>query len=71
MAEEELSTADPETSETTKRINPMAFFIELDKHLSDDSILVGDGGDLLQLHLTFSLPEHPILGWTPVPWNLG
>ena len=37
----EMAAADSEG------INPLAFCIELDKHISEDAILVGDGGDFV------------------------
>ena len=34
-------------TENTEYINPLAFCIEMDKHLQDNSILIGDGGDFV------------------------
>ena len=59
MAEEKLQATDPETSEVVEQINPMAFFIELDKHLSDESILVGDGGDFVATASYILSPRSP------------
>lgn len=33
--------------EQASGINPLAFFLEMDKYLEDDAILVGDGGDFV------------------------
>ncbi|MBM74135.1 MAG: acetolactate synthase [Proteobacteria bacterium] len=58
MSEEKL--LDHSNEDTPKeRINPMAFFIELDKKLRDDSILVGDGGDFVATASYILSPRSP------------
>ena len=51
-----------QADETVDGINPLALCIELDTHLSDDSILVGDGGDFVATASYIVQPRRP-LSW--------
>lgn len=44
------------------RVNPLTFFLELEKKLSDDAILVADGGDFVGTAAYTLRPRGP-LGW--------
>jgi acetolactate synthase-like protein len=46
----------------TGRVNPLKFFIELEKKLADDAILVADGGDFVGTASYVLRPRGP-LGW--------
>ena len=60
-----------QADETVDGINPLALCIELDTHLSDDSILVGDGVTLWRRYLTSFSPDGRCLGWIQVTERLG
>ena len=51
-----------QADEETEGVNPLALCIELDRHLSENSILVGDGGDFVATASYIVQPRKP-LSW--------
>jgi acetolactate synthase-like protein len=51
-----------EQEHTPGRVNPLRFFVELEKKLSDDAILVADGGDFVATGSYILRPRGP-LSW--------
>jgi acetolactate synthase-1/2/3 large subunit len=56
---------DAMAAEATEAVNPLAFFRSMDEHLSDASILIGDGGDFVASAAYTLRPRGPLTWLDP------